>query len=92
MRQKLWRIANEDHSNITLGEGDLVIFSSRIIPGNEASIGRLHNQLVRRGILVIDATDHFVHVSVRSSSATASLPVAVISAGRPVEFWTAGSQ
>ena len=62
-RAALWRIANEEHSNVTLGEGDLVIFSSRIIPGNEASIARLHNQLVRRGIRVIDATDHFVHVS-----------------------------
>ncbi|MCH7937615.1 MAG: ribonuclease J [Proteobacteria bacterium] len=62
-RAALWRIANEEHSNVTLGKGDLVIFSSRIIPGNEASIARLHNQLVRRGIRVIDATDHFVHVS-----------------------------
>ena len=62
-RAALWRIANDDHPNVTLGQGDLVIFSSRIIPGNEASIGRLHNQLVRRGIRVINATDHFVHVS-----------------------------
>ena len=62
-RAALSRIANDDHPNVTLGEGDLVIFSSRIIPGNEASIGRLHNQLVRRGIRVVSATDHFVHVS-----------------------------
>ncbi len=62
-RAALWRIANEEHSNVTLSEGDLVIFSSRIIPGNEASIARLHNQLVRRGIRVVNTTDHFVHVS-----------------------------
>ena len=62
-RAALWRIANDDHPNVTLGEGDLVIFSSRIIPGNEAAIGRLHNQLVRRGIRVVNTTDHFVHVS-----------------------------
>jgi len=62
-RAALSRIANDDHPNVTLGEGDLVIFSSRIIPGNEASIGRLHNQLVRRGIRVVNTTDHFVHVS-----------------------------
>ncbi|HIN20451.1 MAG TPA: ribonuclease J [Rhodospirillales bacterium] len=62
-RAALSRIANDDHPNVTLGEGDLVIFSSRIIPGNEASIGRLHNQLVRRGIRVVSTTDHFVHVS-----------------------------
>ena len=40
-----------------------MIFSSRIIPGNERSIGRLHNQLVRRGIDIITENDHFVHVS-----------------------------
>ena len=62
-RAALSRIANDDHPNVTLGEADLVIFSSRIIPGNEASIGRLHNQLVRRGIRVVNTTDHFVHVS-----------------------------
>ena len=62
-RAALSRIANDDHPNVTLGEADLVIFSSRIIPGNEASIGRLHNQLVRRGIRVVSTTDHFVHVS-----------------------------
>ena len=62
-RAALSRIANDDHPNVTLGEADLVIFSSRIIPGNEASIGRLHNQLVRRGIRVVTTTDHFVHVS-----------------------------
>ena len=62
-RAALSRIANDDHPNVNLGEGDLVIFSSRIIPGNEASIGRLHNQLVRRGIRVVSTTDHFVHVS-----------------------------
>ena len=62
-RAALSRIANDDHPNVTLGEGDLVIFSSRIIPGNEFSIGRLHNKLVRRGIRVVSTTDHFVHVS-----------------------------
>ena len=62
-RAALSRIANDDHPNVTLGEADLVIFSSRIIPGNEASIGRLHNQLVRRGIRVVSPRDHFVHVS-----------------------------
>ncbi|MCH8238375.1 MAG: ribonuclease J, partial [Proteobacteria bacterium] len=62
-RAALWRIASDDHPHVTLSEGDTVIFSSRIIPGNETSIGRLHNQLVRLGVKVIDTTDHFVHVS-----------------------------
>ncbi len=62
-RAALWRIANDEHPNVTLSDGDTVIFSSRIIPGNEAAIGRLHNQLVRNGIEVITTQNHFVHVS-----------------------------
>ncbi len=62
-RAALTRIANDDHPNVTLEEGDTVIFSARIIPGNEASIGKLHNQLVRNGIRVITTQDHFIHVS-----------------------------
>mgnify|MGYP002528720689 CR=1 FL=1 len=62
-RAALSRIANGDHAHLTLGEGDTVIFSSRMIPGNEASIGRLHNQLVRQRVQVISPNDHFIHVS-----------------------------
>jgi len=59
----LSRIAAGDHRNVTLKAGDTVIFSARMIPGNEASIGRLHNQLVRNGVTIITAKDHFIHVS-----------------------------
>ena len=62
-RAALARIAREDHPNITLEEGDTAIFSSRIIPGNEKAIGRLHNALIRLGVDVVTAEDHFVHVS-----------------------------
>ena len=62
-RSALWRIANDDHPNAVLEEGDAVIFSSRVIPGNEVPIFRLHNLLVRNGIEVITSDDHFVHVS-----------------------------
>ena len=51
-RAALARIARDDHPHIVLEEGDVVIFSSRIIPGNEKAISRLHNALVeaaRRG-------------------------------------------
>ncbi len=60
----LTRIAHNQHPRVRLQEGDVVIFSSRIIPGNEKSIHALQNQLVRRGIQVIthkDADD--IHVS-----------------------------
>ena len=61
-RAALARIAREDHPNIVLETGDVVIFSSRIIPGNEA-INRLQNALVRLGIEIVTEQDHFVHVS-----------------------------
>ncbi len=62
-RAALARIARDDHPNVSLEQGDVVIFSSRIIPGNEKSIGRLHNALVRLGVEVVSEEDHFVHVS-----------------------------
>jgi len=62
-RAALARIAAGEHGNVTLDEGDAVIFSSRVIPGNETAIGRLHNQLVRRGVRVISTEDDTVHVS-----------------------------
>jgi len=62
-RAALARIAREDHPNIVLEEGDVVVFSSRIIPGNEKAINRLHNGLIRLGVGVVTDEDHFVHVS-----------------------------
>jgi len=62
-RAALARIAFQDHPNVTLGEGDTVIFSSRVIPGNEAAIGRLQNQLIRLGVDVVTWREKRVHVS-----------------------------
>jgi ribonuclease J len=62
-RAALTRIAAGDHPEIELDEGDTVIFSSKEIPGNERAIGRVHNQLARRGVRVITERDAFVHVS-----------------------------
>jgi ribonuclease J len=62
-RAALSRIASGSHPRVSLDDGDTVIFSSRMIPGNETSIGRLQNQLVRAGVQVITERDHFVHVS-----------------------------
>jgi ribonuclease J len=62
-RAALARIANDTHPHVTLKGGDVVIFSSRIIPGNEKSIFRLQNLLIRQGVEVITEKDHFVHVS-----------------------------
>ncbi len=62
-RSALARIARDDHPSVELEPGDVVIFSSRIIPGNEKSIGRLQNALARLGIEIVTELDHFVHVS-----------------------------
>jgi ribonuclease J len=62
-RAALSRIARDDHPNVVLETGDVAIFSSRIIPGNEKAINRLQNSLVRLGVEIVTEEDHFVHVS-----------------------------
>ncbi len=62
-RSALSRIAVGQHPRVGLEPGDTVIFSAKIIPGNERTLYNLHNQLVRAGIEVITEGDHFVHVS-----------------------------
>ncbi len=62
-RSALARVAADTHPNIALGEGDTVIFSSRMIPGNEKAIGAVQDNLVRRGVRVMTDNDHMVHVS-----------------------------
>jgi ribonuclease J len=62
-RAALSRIASDDHPTVKLGPGDAVIFSSRVIPGNELAIHALQNKLAGLGIEILSAEDHFVHVS-----------------------------
>ncbi|MEY4966640.1 MAG: hypothetical protein RL274_2223 [Pseudomonadota bacterium] len=62
-RAALARIAANKHPHVHLAEGDTVIFSSRVIPGNELAIGEMQNSLAARGIALLTAEDHFVHVS-----------------------------
>lgn len=57
------KMANKEHPYIRLQKDDSVIFSSKIIPGNEKSIFRLFNMLVDIGAEVLTEKDHFVHVS-----------------------------
>ena len=59
----LARLATGEHPSLALEAGDTVIFSSRVIPGNEIAIGRLQNQLLRRGIKIIGHRQARVHVS-----------------------------
>jgi ribonuclease J len=62
-RSALSRVAADSHQTLSLGEGDTVIFSSRMIPGNERAIGAVQDNLVRRGVRVMTDADHMVHVS-----------------------------
>src|SRR5262249_10455821 len=62
-RSALSRIADDEHAHVVLETGDAVIFSSRIIPGNERAINRLHNKLAHLGVEILTEEDHFVHVS-----------------------------
>lgn len=62
-RAALSRIARGDHRAIKLTSGDTVIFSSRVIPGNEASIFELQNMLSERGVDIITERERHVHVS-----------------------------
>ncbi|WP_206928701.1 ribonuclease J [Roseococcus thiosulfatophilus] len=62
-RSALAKIAADTHPNISLGQGDTVIFSSRMIPGNERAILRVQDELSRRGVRIMTADDHAVHVS-----------------------------
>jgi ribonuclease J len=61
-RAALARIAFDQH-RIKLTEGDLVVFSSKQIPGNEIAIGRIQNELAARGIRMITDRQANVHVS-----------------------------
>ncbi|MFZ4688752.1 MAG: ribonuclease J [Polymorphobacter sp.] len=59
----LSRIANGSHPVLKLEPGDLVVYSSKQIPGNELAIGRVQNALATRGIEVITEKQAHVHVS-----------------------------
>jgi len=61
-RAALARVAEETHP-IALDEGDVVLFSSRQIPGNEVAIGRIQNRLAARGVEIVTDRQSHIHVS-----------------------------
>ncbi|MBI3769414.1 MAG: ribonuclease J [Deltaproteobacteria bacterium] len=69
----LTRIAMNDHKQVKVGPGDTVIFSSKMIPGNEKPIGDVINHLHRRGADVHYETVADLHVSGHASQAELSL-------------------
>lgn len=61
-RAALARIAEGSHP-IKLEKGDVVLFSSRQIPGNEIPIGRIQNRLAEAGVQVVTDRQSMIHVS-----------------------------
>lgn len=62
-RAALSRIANDEHPHLTMGKGDVVLFSSRVIPGNEKAIFRIQNRLAGLGVEIVTDRDEDIHVS-----------------------------
>jgi ribonuclease J len=62
-RAAVARIAEDEHPDIGFDKGDLVIFSSRTIPGNERVVGRIQNKLIDLGCELITDGDALVHVT-----------------------------
>ena len=62
-RAAMAKIARQEHRNVALVSGDMVVYSSRIIPGNEKAIIETKNLLIDQGITVITDADTLVHVS-----------------------------
>lgn len=62
-RAAMAQIAGGTSPRVTLGPGDLVLFSSKTIPGNEAAVARLANRLSELGARVVDETGGLYHVS-----------------------------
>lgn len=62
-RAALAKLARDEFKHVALTAGDLVVFSSRTIPGNEKAILEIKNNLIDRGIKVLEDTDALVHVS-----------------------------
>jgi ribonuclease J len=62
-RAALSRIAADEHPDVSLGPGDLVIYSSRTIPGNEKAVTRVLNNLSLLGCEVLTDAEALVHVT-----------------------------
>jgi ribonuclease J len=62
-RAAMARIAENAHPDVSLDKGDLAIFSSRTIPGNEKAVGWIQNSLVRMGVEVLTDGEALVHVT-----------------------------
>jgi ribonuclease J len=72
------RIAINDHRWVTVNEDDTVVFSARVIPGNEKAVARTMNHLARRGADVISEDQKRVHVSGHASEEELKLLLSIV--------------
>jgi ribonuclease J len=79
----LARLAAGDHRQLRIETGDMVLFSSRSIPGSEVAIAQLANRLARRGATVVDRAYDPIHASGHAQSEEQKI---LIDAVRPQNF------
>jgi ribonuclease J len=72
------RIAIDDHKHVKIGPEDVVVFSTRVIPGNEKAIRRVMNHVARRGADVIVDGEKHVHVSGHGSEEELKLLLSLV--------------
>jgi ribonuclease J len=82
-RSALARLARGEHPDLALAPGDVVVLSSRHIPGNEVAVGQVVNELCRRGADVAFEGDRPLHVSGHAHEAEQRR---VIALARPAHF------
>jgi ribonuclease J len=66
-RSAMRRLAYGEHGVTTLKNGDTVIFSSKVIPGNEDKVFRIYNKITEAGAEIITARDRHIHASGHAS-------------------------
>ena len=72
------RIAIDDHRHVRLEPADTVVFSARVIPGNEKAVARVMNHTARRGAHMVTEQDRHVHVSGHGSEEELKLLISLI--------------
>jgi ribonuclease J len=66
-RAALSQLSSQTYKGLTISEGDTVVLSARIIPGNERAISRLIGEIYKRGAAIIDEKRRLIHVSGHAS-------------------------
>ncbi|MHB8481990.1 MAG: ribonuclease J [Nitrospiria bacterium] len=74
----LFRMAIDEHKQFHIKEGDTVLLSSRVIPGNERAISRIINHLFRRGAQVVHERVSDIHVSGHASQEELKLMINLV--------------